>query len=199
MWTFNMVVLIGIHLCICYHRRCGVGRKQMKAPAPVNRSLLRPEAQFHCVILLYEYCNGIAHSNLRTNRQQVGASCCGRYWLNWCSTMVPSFWGQIEGQASRPVSRDYDTSRMKDNADFIDISIMVSSITRKTILWTRNEWSLNRERWHRILLLFQSLVRSSSLRKLVGLLEFVFRFIKAPSIIIYRLVRDSLGRSVTSY
>jgi hypothetical protein len=28
------------------------------------------EAQFNCVILFYEYCNGIAHSNLGTNSQQ---------------------------------------------------------------------------------------------------------------------------------
>jgi hypothetical protein len=34
--------------------------------------------------------------------------------------------------------------RMKDNADFIDISFDVSMI-RKMVLWTRNEWSLNRE------------------------------------------------------
>lgn len=117
----SAAALTGIHLCICYHRRCGVGTKAIQ-----NEWGHRHRPTGHCAERWWlgawqvdsAFASCIPHIHIGMYSQQMGASCCGSYWSNF----VPSFWG---------ARSNGHTPRMKDNADFIVISIVVS-IIRKT-------------------------------------------------------------------
>ena len=75
MWT---AALTGIHWCICYHRRCGVGRKQKWKGTPA------PVCWWGPGHLLHAYRNRIAHSNINmANREEVTPT----------KPPAPSFWG----------------------------------------------------------------------------------------------------------